>query len=1193
MKRKITTLVFAMLIFIVAMAAVACKSNVSIEINSKDKPRDVYVLGQDLDLSVGSIVVKEGDNEYTENLASPEVSVSGYEKDRLGAKELTVSYRGATTSYFVNVYEAIEVTGALLDYFVGEPFDYSKGEATVTDRKEGWRKTLKLDEVDMIGFDSSTVGTRELTIRNGEDVKKLNYTIWEMDGNASEFHAPEKTTYKSHETEIDLVGGYILAKNATGEIKKEVTLTKDMISGFKPSLATEENTASNPLKQTVSVTFAGKTWPFEIKVEYTEVTKYQAIAQKYMARNYNYLDYNKETEEYPNDLTEAEQAEVFAAMDLLMGFSEDERSFISNEEKLAIAVPACLYGWSNYISVFGDFIPVEDPNEQKAFSYRRMSVGPNTYMIVISFSAPTYSIAKNAYDTLIDTDSDDIKSMLKYNKVVVDAVSDAELGNLMLPQKVLTYLGRPQPTSLKYCFENLYYVVNLQELLYDGTETNPGVLSVVKHMLDFYDSFDGIDLSTMKQPEIQARLDDLYEDLVSSPAGGDYNLIAQWTQADDQLVKKDIVFILFKHLYDKAEAEGFDKTKDSYKDWVLLGDFVLPAIYEELYTSALSTWNYGYDYVKDYMDRYGAMYEYYSTNFQNNLHITKKQLKNFETLEEPYQTVYLKSFDVYKIKFFGLEDESRNYYTINEFMDAVYALNVSYFGSMFKNAELEEINELYAEMIGMALGDTYGSVTKDESGHEIVVLTEEFKKVSHDFFKKFIEAPASVQYNFLLSYSNEDKLLLQFISAQDNDDYQNTVMGNVIAIYFYSEVMKDISEEKDENDKTIPSDKELAIDVFNLYLKAIESFDRRELRGSSYGLDDFISSRSAANALLVQTPQNVQDLFANNDLLKALTDKVDEYFALTENGKLKDFAAVIAQNDTYKDAYSNLTGAMTTATIVLEWAGANRAYGAYFAAYERVAKMYNELLAQATKGDDLYNALNYGKVTVTSATSGQLQVVPAIYMADLYSDLIDMMSVSGFYVSYNGDVENCYDVYFDDEKVRDYVLEAADLIVNYVISVEVSVIPDLEFIKNKNLKASVDTFMAKFYGTASDGAMTANDRVLFLSLFKNNTFANALFFYYADDLNLDFTKLNSATLREAHAVSKFLDLMVIYYPYKYWSEQDDITTEELNGFKTSYDEALAEFNAAYDEWSDITEKATFDQKLGTLVNEFKSMPQNA
>ena len=247
-----------------------------IVITNSNQPRTTYVQGQELDLSKGSITVLTDGKESQVPLNAEGVTVSGYNKDQLGKQTLTVTYLEKSTTFEINVVARISADSYEKDYFVGDSFNSAKGKLKITN-DDGTTTTVSFNStlVSVSGFDSTAPGDKTVTVTytdsNGKsystDIKVSVYKVGEIT-----LTKPTKLSYSSHETDLDLSGGYLTVKaEGNDSLSKFVDLTKDMISGFDPAAATMENRVT-PLDQTLTVTYAGKTISYKISVVYSPIS---------------------------------------------------------------------------------------------------------------------------------------------------------------------------------------------------------------------------------------------------------------------------------------------------------------------------------------------------------------------------------------------------------------------------------------------------------------------------------------------------------------------------------------------------------------------------------------------------------------------------------------------------------------------------------------------------------------------------------------------------------------------------------------------------------------------------------------------------------------------------------------------------------------------------------------------------------
>lgn len=247
-----------------------------IAVKSTNAPRLTYVLGQELDLTQGALTVIVDGNETSVPYDAEGVSVTGYDKDKLGKQTLTVTYMDKTTTFEVNVVARMVAENFETSYFVGDVFNNSKGRLKLTE-DNGNTVTINMNNpsVTLKSFDSSAAGVSQVTV-SYTDTKANTYEC-SFDVNVYgigqvTIKKPSKTAYSSHDTEISLTGGYFTVKaDGLDTLSKYVDITPDMVSGFDPSAATIEN-RDTPLEQTVTFTYAGHSFDFEITVIYSSIS---------------------------------------------------------------------------------------------------------------------------------------------------------------------------------------------------------------------------------------------------------------------------------------------------------------------------------------------------------------------------------------------------------------------------------------------------------------------------------------------------------------------------------------------------------------------------------------------------------------------------------------------------------------------------------------------------------------------------------------------------------------------------------------------------------------------------------------------------------------------------------------------------------------------------------------------------------
>ena len=244
-----------------------------IQLTAKNMPQTTYVLGNDLNLADGKLTVVIEGKQSEVALDDPAVTVTGYDKDQLGKQSLTVEYKGKTTVFSVNVVPRVSVAKYETAYFVGETFNAEKGDITITaDNGESRLVSMNDKSITVSGFDSTTENEAlpiTITYQTEDVTYSTNVEIGIYEVDEIEFKAPNKKAYKSHEKELDVVGGYMALK--AGDLTRYVILTTDMVSGFDLSAAGVEHRAEG-LTQTLTVEYCGYEKTYDIQVKFSDVS---------------------------------------------------------------------------------------------------------------------------------------------------------------------------------------------------------------------------------------------------------------------------------------------------------------------------------------------------------------------------------------------------------------------------------------------------------------------------------------------------------------------------------------------------------------------------------------------------------------------------------------------------------------------------------------------------------------------------------------------------------------------------------------------------------------------------------------------------------------------------------------------------------------------------------------------------------
>lgn len=163
----------------------------------------------------------------------------------------------------------LEVTSTKTKYVIGQDFDPESLDITAYYNDDSSKK-LNYNDVTITGFDSSSLGEKTITVTYKEDNKTVSTTfkieIIEKEVKDIVLTHPTKVKYVEGQS-LDLTGGKVIV-SYNDDTSEEIDLTSDMVSGYdKDHLG----------KQTIIVTYQGKTATFEVEVIKKEATKIELV----------------------------------------------------------------------------------------------------------------------------------------------------------------------------------------------------------------------------------------------------------------------------------------------------------------------------------------------------------------------------------------------------------------------------------------------------------------------------------------------------------------------------------------------------------------------------------------------------------------------------------------------------------------------------------------------------------------------------------------------------------------------------------------------------------------------------------------------------------------------------------------------------------------------------------------------------
>jgi len=185
-------------------------------------------------------------------------TITGFNRNQAGRQTITVSYLGRTATFNVEVITltSIRVTTvpAKTTYITGESFSFGGIVVTGTYSNNSTETISGIGSGNFSGFDSSTAGTKTVTVNVDGKTTTFNVTVVAVNSIAIT-RPPTKTAYNSGES-LNLAGLVVTATYSNGT-SGQVTIANSNVSGFSTATAGTK---------TLTVTYGGKTATFNITV---------------------------------------------------------------------------------------------------------------------------------------------------------------------------------------------------------------------------------------------------------------------------------------------------------------------------------------------------------------------------------------------------------------------------------------------------------------------------------------------------------------------------------------------------------------------------------------------------------------------------------------------------------------------------------------------------------------------------------------------------------------------------------------------------------------------------------------------------------------------------------------------------------------------------------------------------------------
>lgn len=387
MKKNIKYLIVA-LVLLIGLALVACASIDSIFFEKQ--PRTLYVQGQDLDFTDTVLVAVSGDKNTPVDMSSGEVTVSGYDKNVVGEQVVTFTYKETSTTLKITVIPRIAVEGASNKYFIGDVFDKTKGRLKVADDMGNITTVNMADEgVTIVDFDSSKAASGKLvTVKYGEYTGTFPVEIYDV-ADVKLSGVPKITSYKSHDTEFNITGGFFTVTAKNNEYEKYVELTADMVSGFDPKAATPEH-LNTPLKQIVKLNYLTFSFDFEVTIKYSAVTLMNLRAEELAS----VADVTT--------MTEQQGKHAWEAITEYFNLSPAEKKLVAKEVKDTVAKYAAAYGYELFLVELEDFKDTFDLVKRQGVIMNEDEEEIEKTLGAFSFVAESYAGTKEDVERLKD-----------------------------------------------------------------------------------------------------------------------------------------------------------------------------------------------------------------------------------------------------------------------------------------------------------------------------------------------------------------------------------------------------------------------------------------------------------------------------------------------------------------------------------------------------------------------------------------------------------------------------------------------------------------------------------------------------------------------------------------------------------------------------------------------------------------------
>ena len=237
----------------------------------KEPTKTDYFTGEDFTAEGGIIRIEYSDGSYEDVIVTDDMC-SGYDMDTPGKQTVIISYEDYEFPYEITVKDPVIVDAELIEepdkkvYEKGEGFT-SEGGIIRVEYSDGSHIDVPVTEDMCEGYDPETPGKQTITITY--EGFEFIYEIEVKEPvivDAELIEEPDKKEYFTGEA-FKPDGGVIRVEYSDGSFV-EVPVTEDMCEGYDPE---------TPGKQTITITYEGFEFTYEIEVKVPEVVGAELI----------------------------------------------------------------------------------------------------------------------------------------------------------------------------------------------------------------------------------------------------------------------------------------------------------------------------------------------------------------------------------------------------------------------------------------------------------------------------------------------------------------------------------------------------------------------------------------------------------------------------------------------------------------------------------------------------------------------------------------------------------------------------------------------------------------------------------------------------------------------------------------------------------------------------------------------------